>query len=76
MSLTRAQGGLSNPVGQQWVITVIVIVMVAWPVLGNLISTYVNACAAVTLLTAAYVQQRNTATPATAPVRCRLSGAS
>lgn len=61
MSLTRDQGGLSNPVPTPWVITVIVIVMIAWPVFGTAIGSYADAYTVVALMGIACGQRRRRA---------------
>lgn len=75
MSLTRAPWELSNPPARRRLVTVIVIVMITWPTLGDLIGAYADAAAVAAMLITTCVQQRSTATQATVLVRYRLSGA-
>lgn len=74
MSLTCTQGGLSTRAPRPWVITVIVIVVMTCQPIGELVEAYADTLAVATVLLASWVQQRRTATTATASARYRLIG--
>lgn len=52
VSVTVAPWGLSNPMPRPWVITVIVLVLIAWNPVGQIASAYADAVVVVGLLAA------------------------
>ncbi|MER6114028.1 hypothetical protein [Streptomyces hirsutus] len=71
MSVTLTPWGLSNPGLKPWVITVLVVIVIAWDAAANVVSAYADVLALLTTLCVGRaMQQRSTATALTG-VDCR-----